>query len=96
MRRLVAVGMALIVVVSGWLALQAALGGAGGGPLTTTGSPSSPRLVSARAWVVRPGDTLWGIARAIGARGDIRPLVDRLSAEVGGRPLQVGQEIPVP
>jgi hypothetical protein len=89
-------GVALLVVLGGWFALRAALGGAGGGPLATTGSPSGPHLASSRVWVVGPGDTLWNIARAIGSRGDIRPVVDRLSAEVGGHPLQVGERIPLP
>jgi nucleoid-associated protein YgaU len=30
-------------------------------------------------YVVRPGDTLWGIARRADPDGDPRPLVDRLS-----------------
>lgn len=57
---------------------------------------TSSRLASARVWIVRPGDTLWGIALASGAKGDIRPYVDRLSSEVGGRPLQVGERIVLP
>ena len=90
-----AVGLVLAFVCC-WIALQAALGASGGGTLTTTGAPVGAQPASYRVWVVRPGDTLWSIAEATGAKGDIRPFVDRLSAEVGDRPLQVGQQIEVP
>jgi hypothetical protein len=93
---MMAVGLVL-AAFGGLIALQGALGGTGGGPLTATGAPgAAPRTVGARVWIVQPGDTLWGIAQAEGGRGDIRPLVDRLSAETGGRPLQVGQRILLP
>lgn len=82
--------------VVGLLSLHGALGWVGGGPLTTAGLPGVPQPAAARVWVVRPGDTLWGIARATGATGDLRPLVDRLSAEVGGQPLQPGEHIALP
>ena len=37
------------------------------------------RPVSGRTYVVRAGDTIWGIARrAVGSEGDPRPLVDLL------------------
>jgi hypothetical protein len=49
-----------------------------------------------QTWVVRPGDTLWGIVEAAGIKGDPRPVVDKLSSELGGRPLQVGETISVP
>lgn len=65
-------------------------------PVSTGEFSNSTALASARVWIVRPGDTLWSIALASGAKGDIRPLVDRLSKEVGGRPLQVGERIVLP
>ncbi|MGI8752634.1 MAG: LysM peptidoglycan-binding domain-containing protein [Acidimicrobiales bacterium] len=84
-------------LVSVLLALQAALGGGAGGPLTTgAASAGAPRPAAAHAWMVRPGDTLWGIAVAVQPHGDVRPLVDRLSAQVGGRPLVVGQRLTLP
>ncbi|MHB1535478.1 MAG: LysM peptidoglycan-binding domain-containing protein [Acidimicrobiales bacterium] len=95
-RRLVALVLISLVVLGGWLALQAALGRTGDGPLAVAGPPGGTGLGGERVWVVEPGDTLWSIAVASGAHGDIRPLVDRLSAEVGGRPLAVGQRIVVP
>jgi hypothetical protein len=96
-RRRVAVGgLALIVIIACWIAGGAALGAGGSGPLTAAGASSGPQPVAYRSWIVRPGDTLWSIAEASGAKGDIRPFVDRLSAEVGGQPLQVGQRIQLP
>jgi hypothetical protein len=49
--------------------------------------------------VVRPGETLWGIAsRLAGAGGDPRPVVDRIAAinHLGMAPLQVGARLVLP
>jgi len=95
-RRAVALAGLLVFLSFAWIALQAALG-AGGGSLTTTGSPGGAMApISSHVWVVRPGDTLWRIAEAVSPGSDVRPLVDRLSAETGGVPLEVGQHIAVP
>ena len=82
------------------------LGALGGGSLTASEARSSsptesaPRLemraVSRTSYVVRPGDTLWSIARRLQPTGDIRPLVDALAASRQGRPLQVGERITKP
>jgi len=45
--------------------------------------------------IVRPGDTLWSIARSLHPSGDIRTLVDRLAERVGGIELSPGQRIDV-
>lgn len=45
--------------------------------------------------VVRPGDTLWSIARRSGTGGDVRAVVDRLAAVHGTGPLQVGERLPL-
>jgi hypothetical protein len=95
-RRTVAVGLAIAVLLGLFMALQALLGRAGGGPLASVGSPGAAQPAVAKIWVVRPGDTLWTIALASGARGDIRPLVEKMSAEVGGKPLQPGERIVIP
>jgi hypothetical protein len=92
-RRIVAAGL----VVAGLFALLVgvqALFGRSGPPALGTGSTVEP--AAAHIWVVRPGDTLWSIALASGARGDIRPLVDEMNAEVHGLPLQPGEHILVP
>jgi hypothetical protein len=86
----VAVGGLLAAAgLAAWTGAQGLLGG---------GASSLPPIepIAAHIVVVRPGDTLWSIALASGDRGDIRPLVDRLQAETGGAPLQVGQHLLVP
>ncbi len=45
--------------------------------------------------VVRPGDTLWSIARRLAPEGDVRATVDRLAAVHGTGPLQVSERLPV-
>ncbi len=82
------------------IAAQSTLAGTGGGPLTTTGAAASgvgPMTPADTAvWVVRPGDTLWSIAESLDPRGDVRPLVDRLSAEVHGGDIYPGETIALP
>jgi hypothetical protein len=85
---------AILAACAVW-AQAGAAGRAGNGPLAVPGAGPS-QVVAARAWMVEPGDTIWAIARQVQPRGDIRPLVDHLSAEVHGRPLQVGEELPLP
>ncbi len=45
--------------------------------------------------VVRPGDTLWSIARRASPGGDVRAAVDRLAAAHGPGPLEVGEVVPI-
>jgi nucleoid-associated protein YgaU len=92
----VALLLAGLVALAAVFALVAALGRTGGGPLTITGATGGLQPAAARMWVVRPGDTLWAIAEAVDPHGDVRPLVDRLSAEVHGAALYPGEPIPIP
>ena len=100
-RRLVAVALILIVlslsVIGAVAAVRTAVGAFGGGPLT---SPESSivdaRPAAAASYVVRPGDTLWSIAKALHPSGDLRPYVDRLATRMHGQPLQPGQRITLP
>jgi hypothetical protein len=39
---------------------------------------------------------LWSIVRSSGVRGDPRPIVDRLDAELHHQPLQVGERLVLP
>lgn len=81
-----------------------ALGVPGDVPLTSYGrapaagsSSLEGALPVARAsYVVRPGDTLWQIARALQPTGDVRPLVQRLAAGRAGTPLLVGERLVLP
>ena len=88
-RRLVVLGLVAAAVVGVGLAVRSWERAPGAGL-----PPSRP--VVTRVWVVHPGDTLWSIALETGDTGDIRPLVDRLSAEVHDQPLQVGEQLTLP
>jgi hypothetical protein len=94
-RRVAAVGVATLFALLAWIAVRSALDGTGGGPLATTGAASGVPA-SVHTWVVQPGDTLWRIAATVDRRGDVRPLVDQLDKEVGGRPLYPGEVIAIP
>ncbi|MGH9057886.1 MAG: LysM peptidoglycan-binding domain-containing protein [Acidimicrobiales bacterium] len=95
-RRVIAVALLLVVLLGGVLGARVASGRTGGGPLAATGAPGALRPISARVWVVRPGDTLWTIALAVDPHGDVRPLVDRLAAEIGGTNLYPGEQVDIP
>jgi LysM domain len=58
--------------------VAAACLGAGGARLA--GPSGAARPVAARIYVVRPGDTLWGIASRLDPAADPRAVVDRLAA----------------
>ncbi len=58
-----------------------------------------PGSVPSRAgylYIVRPGDTLWGIASRVEPGGDPRPLVYRLQAQLHGCALSPGERIVLP
>jgi hypothetical protein len=104
-RRRLVVATSALLLVSVSIAVLSAAGSAlahtGGGPLTATGVQGSPAVqgggpLAGRTWVVRPGDTIWGIATALEPGRDVRPLVDRLEAELGTAALQPGQVVRIP
>jgi hypothetical protein len=95
-RRILAAAVLAVLVAAAWFGLQAALGRIGGSPLATAGAPGGLEPAAGQLWIVRPGDTLWSIAVALDPQGDVRPLVDRLAAEVGGTVLYPGESIPIP
>lgn len=99
-RRLLAAGLLLLAIAAVLVTAQSFMAGTGGGPLTATGAAASSSWAMTPAgtevWVVRPGDTLWSIARSVDPQGDVRPLVDRLAAEVGRDTLYPGETVAIP
>ena len=84
--------LVLMGLLLGVLALP--LGGTGGSShapgsaLAGTGHPVS--------YVVRPGDTLWTIAERVEPTADPRPLVARLTAQVGSDTVTPGERLTLP
>jgi LysM repeat protein len=89
------VGAFAILLATCTVWVQGGGGRTGSAPLTAPGTGRTA-TVAAHVWVVQPGDTLWGIAQRLEPGADVRPLVDVLSREVHGRPLQVGQRLTLP
>ena len=94
-RRSASVGLFAVLLATCAVWVQGGGGRTGSGPLAAPGAGRT-ETVALRTWVVRPGDTLWSIAHRLEPSGDIRPLVDALSHEVHGRPLQIGQQLRLP
>jgi hypothetical protein len=94
-RRSALTGLLVFLIATCAVWVQGGGGRTGSGPLAAPGAGRT-EAVAARLWVVQPGDTLWGIARHLQPTGDIRPLVDVLSHEVHGQPLQVGERLQLP
>ncbi len=61
-------------------------------PWPSVGEVSIPAELPG-VYVVQPGDTLWGIARAIAPGEDPRGLVHELADAAGGSTLEPGQQI---
>lgn len=92
-RRRVVVAALLVVSL---MAAVHVLGRFGGGPLSL--AEPLPTLASSSpgdVYIVQPGDTLWAIARSLQPEGDVRPLVQRLAAQLHGRSLSVGDRLVV-
>ena len=89
-RRIALAVLALgVVVVTGQAG--AALGGS-----TLAAPERRPSPVASQTVVVRPGDTLWGIAQRLAPNDDPRPIVDQLAAVYGHRPLVPGETLHLP
>ncbi|MGN6696068.1 MAG: LysM peptidoglycan-binding domain-containing protein [Aquihabitans sp.] len=90
-----AIAVAMVLALAIGNGAFAALAPAPAGPAAAPAASSSP-AASSTTVTVEAGDSLWTIARKVQPTGDVRPLVDRLSAAYGDAPLQVGQELTVP
>ena len=89
------------VLLAGALALGVWAGRAVGASSADGVAEDAVRKGAPRVVVVRPGDTLWGIATAlVGPTGDPRPVVDAIARANGVDPgaIRPGQvlEIPAP
>ncbi len=54
------------------------------------------KLATGQIVIVKPGDTLWSIARHLQPTGDLRPLVDRIAKMNNGHSLVAGQALLLP
>jgi hypothetical protein len=66
--------------------------------VSTAGLPvfGGQELVPGGVYVAQPGDTFWGIARALQPSGDLDALVDDLVRANGGPELDVGERVRLP
>jgi hypothetical protein len=101
-RRLVAAGAALVILAVIGLAVVGVhsvtstgvrAGSSATAPSAGAGSVTPSAAAGVESYLVRSGDTLWGIARTLKPEGDLRPLVDGLADRAGGAGLQPGQRI---
>ena len=59
-------------------------------------SAAGESLTAGQDVIVKPGDTLWSIARKMQPTGDVRPLVDRIATLNNGYGLIAGQALLLP
>ena len=59
-------------------------------------SAAGESLTAGQVVIVKPGDTLWSIARKMQPTGDVRPLVDRIATLNNGYGLIAGQALLLP
>lgn len=98
-RRLVALVVLATLALGAWSLATNAMSLVGANAASTpasAGAVSAPGVVQSQQWTVRPGDTLWSIARSVKPSGDIRPVLNPLIKQYAGQPLQVGQSIAIP
>lgn len=90
----VAIVLAFALGMVAGIAAPRAFGAGPGRNRGTTGAAALGAHEAAGAtYVVRPGDTLWAIARRIQPAGDVRPLVARLARANGGPAIVPGQRL---
>lgn len=86
--------VALLVLVSAFVAVAVALSGLGPAP----GAPAglSGARFNTGVYVVQPGDTFWEIARRLAPGQDPRPIVAELVAAHGSATLLAGERLHLP
>jgi nucleoid-associated protein YgaU len=84
-----------LVVLAGLSAGVQTVSSLGDGPTDSSAGPTvaSAPIAGAGTYVVQPGDTLWSIASALPADGDVREVVAELADRSGGAALRPGQQI---
>ena len=87
---LVTVAVVALLVVAGY-----GMAGAESAGPARLGATSAAFPGGGQVHVVRPGDTLWSIARVAQPAGDVRPLVGRLLRQTGSH-LDVGMRVELP
>ncbi len=96
LRRRVVVALALLValllVLVGFVAAERALAGRGGVPA----SAPTARPVQSAPYVVQPGDNLWSIAQRFAGDRSVTSYVEALIRLNGGPDLQIGQHLQLP
>lgn len=97
-RRPVVLAGAAAVTVVACLWLSGALDGGSGlqgrsGFQRVGAVPAGVARAGARVYVVRPGDTIWGIATTLAGDGDPRPIMQALERQIGGGAVVVGQRL---
>jgi nucleoid-associated protein YgaU len=95
-RRLAAAVLLAGVVAALVLAVQLLVSPFVADPASAGAGAGRQAAVAGPVHVVQPGDTFWGIARALRPNDDPRPLVDRLVADHGSPVLVVGERIALP
>jgi hypothetical protein len=72
-------------------------GGKGSGGLAAPGPVRTGAVLTAHSvYIVRPGDTLWSIAERLVPQGDPRPLMAKLSRQIGGDTVRPGARLILP
>jgi nucleoid-associated protein YgaU len=85
------------VAVAVLLTLALSGGGKGSSGLAAPGPVRTGTVLTAHAmYTVRPGDTLWSIAERLDPQGDPRPLIAKLSRQVGGDSVRPGERLILP
>lgn len=97
-RRMLAVAIALLGVITLWVVATTIAGALSGEASITPMQPISATQPiagtdSGEYYTVRPGDTLWSIAQAVHPKGDFRPVLKRLNDRYGSTGVVTGQNI---